>query len=225
MSRRGASIGMPPMVGLITGNTEDVARRLAEISVPKEVLESWCEEQANLIDPSDFVGSDLVAMCQQLRAAGGKASHLPFGLLNGKFQSWSSFVDLIASQRQIRIPLSVTDYSKNFYIEGLDKAASYFYSDLMAPDVIIVHCERKEISLGDESYRREIVERKGLKFDPALMSSLRGLYPLSDIIEHCAEVWGGVEMGVEVSDALKPASKSGPKARWMLYLQQGSRHL
>jgi hypothetical protein len=119
MLERSNPFEIESVLGVILGDTSDIARARATIGVSKEAIARWAQEQDELIDVERFTPLEMVQICHGLLKLGAESSRLPFGFLAGKFASVSEFRKAISESQAVDIPISHSDYKNSLEFRSI----------------------------------------------------------------------------------------------------------
>lgn len=110
MGDGGAFPGASAIVGVVIGDTYDAARARASVTVSRDALSRWAQEQDDLVDQERFTPPTCMSICHALLRLGAESAKLPFGFLGGRFASLNEFRTSISESSFVDIPLSHREY-------------------------------------------------------------------------------------------------------------------
>ena len=215
---RGEREPKAPYVGVMEGDTDEAARRVAYSAVPAGVIGRWATGQARLIDQNKFLKSQLLRASQRIITAGGDPSSLPYCFVEGSLVDYVTAKQAMKTNSQVLVPLS--EGYPTFELYGYSDMTEIYFNHRMKKEVFILASDR--ISLIDEDIFHNI-KRNGLREISLSDLKLRNGQPLSLFLDTLRELWScEPRLTIEEEQLLQADLHSLPPLRWVLDLRRPS---
>lgn len=210
-----------PVVGVLSGDTDDISRETAEQNIPDAVLAGWATEQARLIDQSLFSKNSLLTSSNRVLSMNGDPGSLPYCFFAGNFICYDEFKERAASLQSLVVPAH-RRYDDNFDLKGISGAAAALFFENIKRNVAIFNIEDTDAVLD----KARAAEHSGLNRVDCIEAELRqSVYKAGTSMKHAMEtlekIWGKrPRFFLAPVQMLSVQHMLNSKLRWALHVER-----
>jgi len=201
-------------LGVVSGDTANIARNIAQPEVPEKAISEWASRQAKLIAKKNYQVSDLMSACHTIICLKGSSDDLPFCFRCGRFIDYSSFIDAINELNEICVPIE-KQYKDDFSIMSISDLNTPFFVNELNQNVFVFDLKGQREIFGEE-LGREIISSDSLEVDLSDMNISGKESGFNMAIDALKDVWAGdVNIVIEQHQLYKEKLLTKPRENWV----------
>lgn len=169
-------------VGVLSGETANVARSEGTLNVPDEVFSNWLQEQASLLCDQQLHNSVLVRKGFDLATMGVRLPRLPMCFFLNAIKTWKEFEEHVRNLPEISIPVK-QDYDNDWECISCNDIGIEYATSPMLPEILVL----PSAPTIAKALEREHDETVPLRIEDV------GEHGLAGFIELLVGIWGEVK--------------------------------
>lgn len=187
-SRGLGSMPSAPMIGVLTGETEDVSRQSAIAEVPPTALSSWAEEQASRLNRARFDHRDQMKACHAILDMSGDPQELPFCFCQGSFISLNQFLAIVKAESELWILLKAVH--ENIAVFGITNLTSSLFTCSLVKKLMVVETIDSSSGIFSEEYGKMMLASKSSHVDKIELGSTKMPSSIRRVAALLRREWG-----------------------------------